>query len=73
MQLNWFKRNGIFFIPVKTPGWIITILAVAYAAYTIVKINAKQHSVSDFMINAVFGLLLIGAAYSLVGYLTSKN
>jgi uncharacterized membrane protein HdeD (DUF308 family) len=73
MELKWFKRNGIFFVPTSLVGWIILLAGVAYAVYTFIDIDSRSHSVSDTLINFVFSLLIIIAVYSLVGYLTSRS
>ncbi len=73
MKLPWFKRVGIFFIPVSVIGWIILMGCFAYVVYTAIFLNDTQHSVSDFFINLVFRMLLIGAGYSLAGYLTMRS
>jgi hypothetical protein len=72
MKQPWFKRNGIFFIPTSFMGWVILLCALAYAVYTIIELNNSSHSVSDFVRNSVFSLLLIDAIYSLVAYLTIR-
>jgi len=72
MKLPWFKRSGIFFIPISFIGWIIMLCGLAYAIYNGIQLNNSCHSVSDFLINAIFSLLLIDAVYSLVAYLTIR-
>jgi hypothetical protein len=57
MKFPWFKRIGIFF---------------AFAVYSFLDIDGKSHSVSDTLMNFVFMLLIIGAIYSLIAYLTSR-
>lgn len=65
-----FERKGILFIPINFAGWLIFALAVLYAIYNGVKLNNVTHSVSDFLINMVFSLLIIAAVYSLIAYFT---
>ena len=72
MKLPWFKRISIFFIPVSFIGWIILLAALAFAAYDFIDIDNNSHSVSDTLINFVFHLMIIGAVYSAIGYLTKK-
>jgi hypothetical protein len=72
MKFPWFKRIGIFFIPAAVGGWIILIAAIVFAIYSFLDIDGRSHSVSDTMINFVFMLLIIGAVYSLLAYLTSR-
>lgn len=70
MKLNWFTRKGIIYWPASIVGWIILVLAAAYAVYTFIDIDGRSHSVSDVMINFVFNLLIIGLLYSIIGYFT---
>jgi len=73
MKLNWFTRKGITYLPASVIGWVILILAAAYAIYTFIDIDSRSHSVSDTLINFVFNLLLIGLAYTIVGYFTETS
>ena len=73
MKLPWFKRIGIFYLPIKLIGWILLLISIAYAYIVFISLNDTSHSVSDLMINFVFSLLVIGAVYSLIGFLTSKT
>ena len=73
MKLNWFIRRGIFYLPVSFAGWIILVLAAAYAVYTFIDINSQSHSVSDVMINFVFNLLIIGLVYTVIAYFTEAR
>ncbi len=73
MNLPWFKRIGVFFIPVSLIGWIITIGFIPYSVYIFIDIDKRSHSASDTLINFVFNLLIEAAVYSLIAYLTSKK
>ena len=73
MNLPWFKRIGIFFIPVSFPGWAILVCAFAFAVYVFIDIDSKSHSVSDTLINFAFNALIIAAVYSLIAYFASKK
>jgi hypothetical protein len=73
MNFPWFKRIGIFFIPSNFIGWIILVFGIVFAVYSFLEIDGKSHSVSDTLMNFVFMLLIIGAVYSLIGYLTSRT
>jgi hypothetical protein len=72
MKFPWFKRIGIFFIPASVAGWIILLAGIIFAVFSFLDIDGRSHSVSDTMINFVFMLLIIGAVYSLLAYLTSR-
>ncbi len=73
MNLHWFKRIGIFFIPSSIIGWILLFGGLAYAVYSFIEIDSRSHSVSDTLMNFVFRLLIIWAVYSLIAFLTSKG
>lgn len=72
MELLWFKRKGIFFLPVTIIGWTILLAGVALAVYCFIDIDSRSHSVSDTLRNFFFSLLIIGAVYSLVAFFTSR-
>jgi hypothetical protein len=73
MNLLWFKRSGIIFLPLSVIGWIISLLAISYSVYAFIDIDRRSHSVSDTLINFVFRLLIVFAVYSLIAYLTSRT
>ena len=73
MNFPWFKRTGIFFIPSSFIGWIIFVFGIVFAVWSFLDIDGRSHSVSDTLMNFVFMLLIIGAVYSLIGYLTSRT
>jgi len=73
MNLPWFKRIGIFFLPITIAGWIISMTGLAYAVYAFIDIDSRSHSVSDTLINFLFNLLIIGAVYTLIAFLTSRT
>jgi len=73
MYLPWFKRIGIFYIPTTIIGWLLLLGGLAYAVFVFVDIDSRSHSVSDTLINFVFNLLIIGAVYSLIAFLTSRT
>ncbi len=73
MNLPWFKRIGIFFIPKSIIGWIMLLGGLIYAVFIFKDIDSRSHSASDTLINFVFNLIMIGAVYSLIAYLTSRT
>lgn len=73
MNLPWFKRKGIFFIPTTIIGWLIFAAGIAYAVYVFIDIDGKSNSISDTLINFVFNLLIIGAVYTLVAFIASRK
>ena len=70
MKFSWFKRSGIFFIPVTAMGWLVALAGITYAVYVFIDIDSRSHSVSDTLMNFVFNLVIIWAVYSIIGYLT---
>ena len=73
MNLPWFKRNGLFFIPIKLWGWIIFAGALAFAVYKFRDIDSRSHSASDTLINFIFNLLIVIAVYSVIAFFTSRR
>jgi len=73
MKLNWFTRKGIIYLPAAVAGWVILVMAFAYAVYSFIDIDSRSHSVSDTLINFVFNLLIIGLVYTVVAYYTEKK
>ena len=73
MKLNWFTRKGIIYLPAAVAGWVILVIAFAYAVYSFIDIDSRSHSVSDTLINFVFNLLIIGLVYTVVAYFTEKK
>lgn len=49
------------------------LAGIAYAVYTFIDIDSRSHSVSDTLINFIFNLLIIGAVYTLIAFLTSRS
>lgn len=72
MNFPWFKRTGIFFVPVSIAGWLILVAGLAFAVYSFMDIDSRSHSSSDTLMNFAFMLLIIGAVYSLIAYATSR-
>jgi hypothetical protein len=72
MNLPWFKKLGILFIPVSIIGWIILLGGIVYAVFVFIDIDSRSHSASDTLRNFVFNLIIIALVYSLIAFLTSK-
>jgi hypothetical protein len=73
MNFPWFKRIGLFYFPSSLVGWIILAAGFIFAIFSFMDIDGRSHSVSDTLMNFVFMLLIIGAVYSLIAYLTSRE
>ena len=71
--MNWFVRWGVFYRPVSLTGWLLLAAAVAYIIWAFADIDSRSHSASDTLINWFFNILLVGLAYSVIGYLTEKR
>jgi hypothetical protein len=72
MKFHWFIRRGIFYLPASIVGWFIFGAMVVYTVYLFIDIDSRSHSVSDTLINWVFDILIVGVAYSIVGFFTAK-
>ena len=73
MKLPWFKRSGVFFVPVTASGWLLLIAALTYAVFAFRAIDSRSHSVSDTLGNWMFQVLITGAVYTTIGFLTSRK
>ena len=73
MNLSWFVRKGILFLPASWPGWWVLLATVAFVVWSFIDIDSRSHSVSDTLINWVFNALIAGAVYSLIAFLTSRG
>ena len=71
--MTWFRPMGLLFRPVSLAGWLISLAALAFCVQLFIAVDRQSHSVSDTLINFVFNLLIIGAIYSLIAYLTSRT
>lgn len=47
MKIQWFKRLGWFYLPVKLPGVVILSAVLAFCVQVFFAIDRKSHSVSD--------------------------
>ena len=45
--MRWFKMIGPIALPVSIVGWVITLLAIAFAVHIFLFVDARSHSVSD--------------------------
>jgi hypothetical protein len=73
MKLNWFRRVGIIYVPISLIGWIILLIALAYAVYIFLDIDSRLHSVNDTTINFILNFLIIGAVYTLVAFVSGNG
>ncbi len=72
MNLHWFKRIGIFFVPIHAAGWVLSAACLVYVVYSFLEIDGRSHSVSDTLINFTFRLLLVIAVYSLIAIAVNR-
>jgi len=73
MNIKWFVRKGILFIPNSLASWFIAIAAIGYCVYLFIDIDSRSHSVSDTLISFVFNALLVAVVYSVIAFFTSKE
>jgi len=73
MRLPWFKRNGIFFLPITIIGWVIFLVCLAYAICVFIDVDSWSHSASDMLMNFALRLLFIWVAYSFIAYIASRK
>lgn len=73
MKQQWFKRKGVFFIPISLIGWVIMVVGIIYTVYIFLDIDSRSHSASDTLRPFFIHLLLVGLAYTLIAFLTSYD
>jgi hypothetical protein len=73
MSFPWFKKNGIFYIPVTIMGWIILFAGVVCLFWLFIDIDSRSHSASDTLRPFVIWLIILGVVYTVIGYLTSNR
>jgi|WetSurSiteA1Bulk_404760.scaffolds.fasta_scaffold02954_4 hypothetical protein len=73
MNLPWFRRLGIFFIPISFIGWIIMLAGIIYAVYVFIDIDSRSHSASDTLRPFFLDLIIIGLVYTFIAFLTSSR
>ena len=71
MNLPWFNRNGIIYVPRNFMGWLLLIAAIAYSIYLFIDIDSRSHSVSDTLRPFFINLILIFAVYTLIAFLSN--
>lgn len=47
MKQQWFKKAGMFYMPVQPMGYIVTFLALLFMIPIIISVNRNAHSVTD--------------------------
>jgi hypothetical protein len=47
MRQIWFKRTGVFYIPVHPLGFTVSILAIVFMIPIVIAVNRTAHSVTD--------------------------
>ncbi len=45
--MRWFKPFGFIFLPTSIPGWMISILAIAFCLHIFLFVDGRSHSVTD--------------------------
>ena len=73
MKLPWFKRDGLFFIPITFIAWIVLLICIAYAIDVFNDINSWSLSVRNTLSNFAFRLFIIWAVYSFIGFIASRK
>jgi hypothetical protein len=73
MQLPWFKRIGLFIIPVTVAGWLILVTGLVYTGYSFIEIDSRSHSVSDTLRPFIIRFLIIASVYYFIAWLACKT
>jgi hypothetical protein len=70
MTLSWFRLKGVVFLPVSFAGWLISLVAVAYAVYAFIEIDNHSPSAGDTLVNFIYKLMFILATYTVIAFIT---
>jgi hypothetical protein len=73
MKYPWFRRYGIFWLPVTLMGWILLAAFAAVAVFLFLDIDSQSHSASDTLRPFIIDLFLLFIVYSFTGFLTSPG
>ena len=47
MNRIWFREFGLLYLPVSIPGWLATLVAVAFCVHIFLFVDSRSHSVAD--------------------------
>jgi len=47
MNRKWFREFGLLYLPVSIPGWLATLLALAFCIHIFIFVDSRSHSVTD--------------------------
>jgi quinol-cytochrome oxidoreductase complex cytochrome b subunit len=73
MKFPWFRRYGLFCLPVTMMGWIVVATFMAAAILLFLDIDSRSHSASDTLRPFIIDLFLLFIVYSFIGFLTSRE
>ncbi|TAL66282.1 MAG: hypothetical protein EPN88_08705 [Bacteroidetes bacterium] len=70
MNIIWFKKVGIIFIPISIVGVLLYFLTLGFCATVIVAIDRNAYSVSDFL----YGIFpYIVSAFTILFWIASNT
>lgn len=70
MNIIWFKKVGIIFIPVSIVGVLLYLLTLGFCATVRMAIDRNTHSVSDFL----YGIFpYIVSAFTILFWIASNT
>lgn len=69
----WFRAKsfGWGWVPISWQGWLVTIVYILILVWTVVRIDPKVHSASDFLIN--YAIVFIPATLILLYFCYTKG
>ena len=51
--MRWFRPWGWIALPVSPAGWLVTLAAAAFVAWSFMAVDRNSHSVSDTLIGTL--------------------
>ncbi len=75
MKKPWFgRKNGRgLWLPCSWQGWLSVLLALGLAAVDFTRLDARSHSGSDTLRPWLLDMIVLGAAFFLVAWLTGAR
>lgn len=73
MKKVWFVRTKRFYRPFSFYGWLITLAALAYIAFSVFRILSKSFNLYETITDIALQVILTAAIYVFIAYLTQKR
>jgi hypothetical protein len=73
MKKAWFVRTRRFYKPFSLYGWVLTLAAFAYIAFSVIWILRQSLELNETLADITLQVILTAVIYVLIAYLTQKR